>query len=470
MKKLSILTIVITDLIFLYSPQIIADNVQMPKCVMYVAKSPCTCVNFTDFLLSDCKLNWYDITFYGTIDTGITWQNHGADFNRVWQSGQAYLISNNSNRAKWGLAPNVLSQSNIGIKGNKEFNPGWSFIFDLETGFDPYSLQLANGPRSLAQNEGLPLEQQNACGDSSRAGQFYNEQGYLGLCSKSFGTLTFLRQNTLTLDGVIAYDPMSASYAFSPIGYSGLTAGAGDTENARFTTSAKYRLNYNKFRIAAFYQFGGYGQNNAADGAYQFQLGLDVPHVGCGELSFDGIYSHSKDAVSLGIGPMPTFFLTAILSDNSSVMALGKYALRRIKLFSGYEWIQYAPPSHQYISFTNIAGNHIIHVNNTNFNFHDRIMQVFWTDAKIAVHNGLDLIVAYYHYNQNSFGQVDCSNSSSPMCHGTLDATSVAIDWRLAKKFDAYAGLMYSHVSGGLAFGYLHRSTVDPTTGLRFTF
>jgi len=35
---------------------------------------------------------------------------------------------------------------------------------------------------------------------------------------------------------------------------------------------------------------------------------------------------------------------------------------------------------------------------------------------------------------------------------------------------DAYVGAMYSQVSNGLASGFLHRSTIDPTAGLRFQF
>jgi len=37
-----------------------------------------------------------------------------------------------------------LTQSNIGIKGTEPLAEGWSFIFDLQAGFDPYSLHLAN--------------------------------------------------------------------------------------------------------------------------------------------------------------------------------------------------------------------------------------------------------------------------------------------------------------------------------------
>jgi len=44
--------------------------------------------------------------------------------------------------------------------------------------------------------------------DSSRAGQFYNSVGYLGVTSATYGALTLFRQNSLTLDLVFAYDPL----------------------------------------------------------------------------------------------------------------------------------------------------------------------------------------------------------------------------------------------------------------------
>jgi hypothetical protein len=46
----------------------------------------------------------------------------------------------------------------------------------------------------------------------------------------------------------------------------------------------------------------------------------------------------------------------------------------------------------------------------------------------------------------------------------------LAVDWLFEKKFDAYAGFMFSQVNGGLASGYLHRNTIDPTVGLSNRF
>src|SRR5271154_2357364 len=252
------------------------------------------CDSLWDFVTTACPLTWYGITVYGTFDVGGGWLSHGTPFNGTSVVGQEYLVQKSSNRALWGLAPNGLSQSNIGVKGNEPIGAGWSFVFDVEAGFDPYSFQFANGPGSVAQNAGVPLTNQNTNADSSRAGQWYNSVGYVGVSSPTYGTLTVFRQNALTLDGVLAYDPMGGSYAFSPIGWQGVTCGVGDTEDCRFTTPLKYRVNVGPFRAGALWQFGGYGQNNGSEGAYQLQAGGDISGVAGGTVSLDGIYSYVK--------------------------------------------------------------------------------------------------------------------------------------------------------------------------------
>jgi predicted porin len=420
---------------------------------------------------------------------GVTWQSHGTPFNGTSVVGQEYLIQKNSNRAQWGLAPNALSQSNIGIKGNEPLGQGWAFVFDLQAGFDPYSLQFADGPHSVAQNAGVPPHRQNSNADSSRAGQFYNSVGYLGISSSTYGTLTVFRQNSLTLDGVLAYDPMGGSYAFSPIGWQGITCGVGDTEDCRFSTSVKYHVDIGQFRVAALWQFGGYSQNNAATGSYQFQIGGDIANLAGGKLSLDAIGSYVQNAVAITLAgnTLPAVLpqvLTATLSDNSSVMLLAKYSNGPLKLFAGYEFIQYAPPSNPYApgaGFNDISGDFVCagcaalnntNINSTAFNAGDKLFHIFWTGVKYTVVTNVDVIGAYYHYDEPTFSApVNCAAAVTPAtCHGTLDAVSFAVDWQFAKKFDAYAGIMFSQVNGGLANGYLNRNTIDPTVGLRFRF
>ena len=450
---------------------------------------PASCSSLEDFVVTNCPLTWNGITVYGTIDGGVTWQSHGTPFNGTTVTGEEYLLQKNSNRALWGLAPSALSQSNIGIKGNEPFAPGWAFIFDLEAGFDPYSLQLANGPGAVAQNAGVPLTLQNSNADSSRAGQFYNSVGYLGVSSPTYGTLTVFRQNALTMDGVLAYDPMGGSYAFSPIGWQGITCGVGDTEDCRFSTSVKYRVDIGQFRVAALWQFGGYSLNNAATGSYQFQIGGDINNLAGGTLSLDAIGSYVQNAVAVTLAGnvLPAVLpqvLTATLSDDTSVMLLARYTHGPVKLFAGYEYIQYAPPSNPFAAgtgFNDISGNFVCagcaainntNINNTAFSAGDKPLNIFWTGVKYSVTPNLDLIGAYYHYFQPTYGAfVDCAVAApAATCHGTFDAVSFAVDWQFAKKFDAYAGFMYSQVNGGLANGYLNHNTIDPTVGLRFRF
>jgi predicted porin len=462
--------------------------------------APMSCTSVQDFFLSDCKLTWYGIRIYGTVDVGGGYQTHGAPFDPNFITGASYFIQKMNRSSMWGWAPNGLSQSSIGVQIQEPIGADWTFVAQLEAGFDPYSLQLANSPGSLFNNIGVPVNQQSTNGDSSRGGQFYNSQGFVGVSSNTYGTLTFFRQNTLSLDGVLAYDPMGGAYAFSPIGFSGVVAGGGDTQTARYSTSAKYRVNIGDFRAAALWQFGGYELNNGARGAYEGQIGGDVHTMGGGVLSFDAIVDYARDAVALSLAGAPTNFegmptgtmlpqtLTATLSNNTSAMALAKYAIDRFKVYFGYEWMQFAPPSDPFVvphtGFTDNAGNFICfdcntatggtNISSTAFNgptFHDKILQVVWFGAKYALTDNLDVIGAYYHYNQNDYTTESCLNAPAhSQCSGTMDAASAVIDWRFLPKWDTYIGTFFSQMNGGLDNGFLARSNLATTAGLRFRF
>jgi predicted porin len=344
--------------------------------------APKTCTGLWDFIETDCQLTWYGITLYGAIDAGFGYQTHGAPLDPRSPPGASYLVQKTNRSSQWGLAPNGLQNSFIGIKGTEPIGGNTSVVFALDAGFDPYSLKLSSGPGSVANNAGAPQNQQTAWADSSRAGQWYNGNGYVGLSSPTYGTLTVFRQNSLTYDGVLDYDPMGASYAFSPIGWQGITCGGGDTENCRHTTSLKYRLTVGQARVAGIWQFGGYGQNNASNGAYQFGAGGDIPNLANGVLSFDAIYSYVKDAVTVADAPgatdangtpIPPFLpqaLTATISDNRAVMVLARYTNGPLKLYAGYEQIRFMAPSDPQMAFSDIAGNFVclncVAFNNTN--------------------------------------------------------------------------------------------------------
>ncbi len=204
---------------------------------------------------------------------------------------------------------------------------------------------------------------------------------------------------------------------------------------------------------------------------------LDFGSSEYGKLSLDAIYSSVKGAVSsapLSAAANLKFpgTIAATISDDDSVMLLGKYTYQQVRLYGGLEIIRFENPSHpQLTEFTDIAGIPIepANINNTAYTNH-RIQDVFWTGARYAFTTTFDVGVAYYHYFQHSYALKFCDNISSGTCEGTLDGVSFDVDWQFAKKFDAYAGMMYSQVRDGLASGYLHTNNFAPTAGVRFRF
>jgi predicted porin len=425
---------------------------------------------------AECPLTWNGITLYGAIDVGVAYQTHGAPFNGVYPNGVEQLIAKNSNAALFTQIPNGLGQSHIGIKGFEPIAGGWSFIFNVQTGFDPFTLQLANGPKSLVQNNTNPLDAQTANGDSSRAGQWFNTVAYGGFTNPAFGTLTVGRQDSLILDGLGRYDAMAAAPAFSVIGASNTAGGTGDTEDARYATSVQYATNLGAFRLAALYQFGGYSQGNGSNGAIEGQFGGDF-----GGFSFDAVASKVRDAVSLSnyaVSPLPAGVsidnLKATLSNNTSGVIMLRYKYRAVTFYGGFEVIQFQNPSNTYSQgFTTLGGYTVLPgaAKTTEYDM-PKLLRVSWLGVKVAVRDDLDLAGAVYHYWQNNYNTGTCTNDglSASSCAGTLDAASAMVDYRITKRFDAYAGVMWSRVSGGLASGYLNFQNLGPVIGVRFIF
>jgi hypothetical protein len=292
-----------------------------PPYAVAPAVAPAACGSVYDFFLTACPLSWYGVTFYGIIDVGGDYQTHGTPFDPNHPVGASYLLGNSGTNAVgrisgFQLGPNALSQSIVGVKTNEPIAPGWNFISVNELAFDPYSLLLANAPQAMFNSIGVPENKQLIPYDSSRWG-WLAAQNFVGVSSPIWGTLTFGRTNTPLLDAVNAYDPMGGSYAFSIIGNSGLTCGAGDTETCRWTTEIKYRVNVGDFRFVVAGQpiggaQGGYNTYNPNNGAVEGGIGGDIRHLGPGVLSVDLLGAYERDAVNWStLFPGQTFFGTS---------------------------------------------------------------------------------------------------------------------------------------------------------------
>jgi predicted porin len=105
---------------------------------------------------------------------------------------------------------------------------------------------------------------------------------------------------------------------------------------------------------------------------------------------------------------------------------------------------------------------------------------VWWTGVRYAYDARTDLVLSYYHEEQNDFRLPPTCTPTSyrSSCAGTLNEVSLYVDHHFSKRFDVYAGLAYSNVSGGLAIAiphgpgvpYYYDNNLAPTIGGRFTF
>ncbi len=439
----------------------------------------------------DESLTWHGITLYGVVDVDFQYETHGAPFSNFFISGGSDLVQRNSNNSVQGITSNGLSQSRIGLQGKEPLNfLDWSGVFKVETYFNPASGQITDALKSVTQNNGRALSAQSTNADSSVAGQPF-EQAFVGISSPTWGTFTFGRQNSTLADLIAKYDPQQTSYAFSLLGFSGTPAGGGDTQDRRLDGSIKYAGKFfdllhlgaqykTQGSSAASYPSGGSGE---AFSGYEVSVGADYAGV-----SVDVFYTKFRDAVAAGtlstaqLAALPALNLSSqnsvagTISDNASfgVMALYAVPVVPVTVFGGYQHITYGRPSIPLApGFDDVGGYVLGAVSNTAYNAADRVLQVYWAGARYSPVSRLTLALAYYGEKQNSYATgalLNCSSILSSACSGNLSALSVSAVYHFTKRFDSYAGAMWSNVSHGLANGYINTTNIDPSIGLRFSF
>jgi predicted porin len=429
-------------------------------------------------------------------------------------------VNRNGYQHRFLIAPNNLQQTGLGIRGKEEFLPGWSVVFNALTGINPQSGLLANASATQTINNGLPRSSYSYAIDGARAGQPFNDEIYGGISSEHFGTLTFGRQRSLGTDAMLLYDPAGGSYAFSYIGYNGTMAGGGDTENSRWDSAVKYRLTYGPVRFGAMYKFadgnGGCYSASATwtaatctpESAHNNAFGFDVGG-GHGKLSADAVFQLYNQAISVLnplLGPQSptqsyqsttnsintnpitganligtTNTVSGIVTDNKAIMGAVKYTWDPFKFFGGYEYIWQNNPTDPLGVGASVQGGYIMSVVEDNNLDSEKLVQIWWTGVKYAYDSKTDITFAWYGQAQNTFRVPStCSIAAGfrSSCAGDLEEGSLYIDHHFTKRFDGFAGLAYSFVTGGLAIAiphgpgvpYLHNSNFAPTVGGRFTF
>ena len=480
-------------------------------------KTPCTSAH--EFATADCALTWHGITVYGAYDAGFGWVSHGLPENGSNYEGET-LVNRNGYQHRFLLAPDNLSQTGLGIRGKEEFVHGWSIVFNASTGIDPQSGLLANASATQTIDNGLPRSSYSIAIDGARAGQPFNDEYYAGISSAYIGTLTFGRQRAFGTDTMLLYDPASGSYAFSYIGYNGTMAGGGDTEDTRWDDAIKYRVTYGPAHFGAMYKFadgsaGCYSASStwtaatctaeeAHNNAYGFDLGgverkffadivfqhynqaISVLNPLLGPQSPAASYQSTTDSINTNpingvnlIGTANTVY--GIVTDNNAVMAAAKYSSEQFKIFAGYEYIWQNNPVNPLGVGASDQGGYIMSGVEDNNLDSEKLVQIWWTGAKYTYDSKTDLTFAWYQQRQNDFRlPPTCSAAAGfrASCAGALNEGSLYLDHHFTKRFDTFAGIAYSYVSGGLAIAIPHGPGVPyksdnnfaPTVGSRFSF
>jgi predicted porin len=512
-------------LVFAAAALSIAWAAALPVWAQTEAKKPDPCVDGHDFATTDCTLTWHGITVYGAYDAGVGWVSHGLPENGYNYEGES-LVNRNGYEHRFLVAPNNLQQTGFGVRGKFEFAPGWSAVFNASSGINPQSGLLADASKTDIVNNGLPRASYSIAIDGARAGQPFNDEYYAGVSNPHVGTLTFGRQRSLGTDAMLLYDPANGGYAFSYIGYNGTMAGGGDTEDSRWDDALKYRITYGPAHFGAAYKFadGSAGCYSAAaaagnawtaanctpeqahNNAYGFDLGGSVS-----KFSGDIVYQHYNQAISV-LNPLQgpqsqsggaqlqstedsidTTYISGanlistdntvygIVTDNNAVMGALKYATDEIKFYAGYEYIwQNNPKNPLGVGASDQGGYYMSGVEDNNLDSEKRV-QIWWTGAKYTYRKKTDATFAWYQQRQNDFRVPQtCSVAAGfrASCAGTLNEGSFYVDHHFTKRFDSFAGVAYSFVSGGLAIALPHGPGVPyqsdnnlaPTIGSRFSF
>jgi predicted porin len=479
---------------------------------------PAGCASVHEFVATDCSLTWNGITLYGVYDIGVGWVSHGLPENGYNYEGES-LVNRNGDHSKFLIAPNNLQQTGLGIKGKIEFLDDWFGVFNASTGINPQSGQLANMAATNTTNNGLPRGSYSETGDGARAGQAFNDELFGGLSSTYFGALTFGRQRSLGTDAMLAYDPAAGAYSFSYIGYNGTMAGGGDTEDTRWDEAIKYRLTYGPVHFGAMYKFvdGSGGCYSAAgtwtaatctpeeahNSAYGFDFGGAYE-----KFSADVVFQHYNQAISvlnplLGPESLSAPFQSTtnsintnpitganligtdnteygIVTDNTAILLAARYAWDPFKFFVGYEHIQQFNPSNPLGIGASAQGGYLLSGVEDNNLDSPKLVQIAWTGVKYAYDGDTDITLSGYHQWQNDFRVPSACPPTKfrASCSGFLNEISLYTDHHFTKRFDVYAGIEYSNVSGGLAIAiphgpgvpYNYDSNLAPTVGARFTF
>lgn len=408
------------------------------------------------------------IEVYGILDIGIGHDTHALSEDSNFATGMAPVITKTADHSVTGMFNGGISPSRIGFRGTEDLGDGLKAIFNLETGFNPQFGSFSNGVGSQAGNASSKLT--TFSGDSSLSNQLFNRQAYVGLSSKTLGTLTAGRNYSLGYDTVVAYDPMDGSQMFSPLGYSGSYGGGGLTEDYRIDNSLKYKYKAdNGINVIGLYKFGGQAGSTSAQSVYQIGAGYDNGPIGA-----EVVYSKIKDGLSAGNPATQLGTVSLTVADVKSVMAAASYKFENsLRIRGGYQQQKFDNPSNPTLDqgITSVLGYAVSGTVNVTAYNHQKKLDVYFIGASYDITPAFTGNVAFYDVKQNDYSGGACTTGSNVgTCDGHNKFYSLLGVYKLSKRTQLYAGWMYNKVDGGLASGFLHDNNSFIGAGMKHAF
>ena len=305
--------------------------------------------------------------------------------------------------------------------GREEFHPGWSVVFNANTGINPQSGLLANASATQTINNGLPGKSYSYTIDAEANPSMTNTTSV-----KAFGGVSSMhwhadlgRQRALGTDAMLLYDPLVAAM----LAASGITApwpAAATPKTAVGTAPWKYRLTYGPVHLGAMYKFAD-GNGGLLLGSPQpDQAATCTPESGGdnnafgfdgggehGKFSADVVFQHYNQAISVlnpllgpqspsapyqsttnsintnpinGANLIPTTnTVNGIVTDNKAIMVAAKYTWDPFKFFGGYEYIWQNNPTDPLGVGASDQGGYIMSGVEDNNLDSEKLVQIWWT-------------------------------------------------------------------------------------------
>ena len=414
-------------------------------------------------------LTWNGITLYGAVDVGYGYSTSGAPI-----GGSYWGINPNAFAAPAGRQAisslNTLGYSFVGLKIEENIGSGWQAIGRIEAGFDPLTGEFDDACKVNINNNGKPTNLQTTDGDANRCSPI-NGQAWAGVRNPIYGQVQVGRNNSLASDSVLGFDPVTI-YSFSALGWSpGIGGGTGATETARWNDSVKYV--YQNELVHAGLMFAQGAQDSSLHGdSYAANFGVTWHGF-----AVDAVYTVERDAIKTGVfgagacgtvGTPSCSTLTVTGMNNEALGLMGKYTYdfnggakgsnNKLTFYAGYHHIRSSDPSDPLsVGDTTIGGYMFGAVNNTAFLYGDKNVGTVWVGAKYEI-GSWAISTAYYRamqdYYMGSVSATACSTADHSYCSGTWNTASLSAVYTFDKHLDAYAGLVWSNLVGGMAAGY----------------